>query len=147
MTERSGETIVHSSRENTDISPKKVIHCKGSKPSFGDSCVSPGCLDDLAQDLGESMHESVIALIPANRPGNLAHVRLGAATGTELRPCILWRFVEPGLIRKEEHGIDTLCPLKGIWGTSCVPWWSEYESMHPSDRSWQTSRLVESETE
>ncbi len=147
MTERSGETIVHSSRENTDISPKKVIRCKGSKPSFEDSCVSPGCLDDLERDLGESVHESVIALIPANRPGNLAHECLGAATGTELRPCILWRFVEPGLIRKEEHGIDTLCPLKGIWGTSCVPWWSEYESMHPSDRSWQTSRLVESETE
>ncbi len=113
MTERAGETIV---REYRSI-PKKVICCKGSKHYFGDSCVSPGYLDDLAQDLGESMHESVIALIPANRPGNLAHERLGAVTGTELHPCILARFVEPGLIRKEEHVIDTLCPLKRIWGT------------------------------
>ncbi len=47
----------------------------------------PG-LDDVARDLGESVLESVIALISANRPGNLAHECPGAATGPELRPCI-----------------------------------------------------------
>ncbi len=74
--------------ENPDLSPKRLSIGKGSKHSFGDSCVSPGFLDDLARDLGESVLESVIALIPANRPGNLAHEHPGAATGPELRTCI-----------------------------------------------------------
>ncbi len=89
MTERTGETIVPSLCENPDLSPKRLFVGMGSKHTFGDLCVSPGCLDDFARDLGESVLESVIALIPANHPCNLAHECPGAATGPELHPCIL----------------------------------------------------------
>ncbi len=78
-----------SSRKNPDQPQKRLSVGKESKYFLGDLCVSPGCLDDSARDLGESVLKSVIALIPANRPGNLAHKRPGVATGPELRPCVL----------------------------------------------------------
>ncbi len=71
-------------RVRIQINPQKVYPlARDQKHSFGDLCVSPGSLDDLARDLGESVLESVIALKPANCPEPIAKCRASVPTRFE----------------------------------------------------------------